>query len=114
MRREEDHGLLAVGDLVDLLRRALHLQPCGHGLFGRMPEPAAVQPGLRHIDEGLARDAPALGRWLVREAQRQVGVDHAPARRGDGMQHVAQHGAEAAHHWQWHMGQGAHEDDAEA
>ena len=46
----------------------------------RVPEPGAVEPGLRHVDEGLARDAPSLRRRLLRKAQRQIRVDHAAAR----------------------------------
>ena len=108
MRTKDDGGRMAV-KLVD---SAAQVQALLEHFTRAVPEPAAVQPGLRKVNKSLARQGPAFGGAERRKTQGQIDLHHVPARQHHPVKNMAQAGAQPAHQWQRQWCQQPHESDA--
>ena len=96
VRRKQDCG----GITSHCIQRTTQLQACLHHRWWRMPKPSPVQPRLGKMHKGQKTLPPALGLGPSRKTQSQIGLHHTPPGRNQGVQHTAQHPAQATQKWQ--------------
>ena len=110
VRREQHRGLRAA----QLLHGAGQLEPLARHLRLAVPQPAAIQPGLREAHEDLAAPgARAAAASTAESTSARFTFDDVPARQDHEVQEPAQQPSERAHPGQGKVREHAHEENAQ-